>query len=158
VVFLLEGRDYDDLGDFSDGMCWFYKDKRYGYIDKTGNEVIPPTINLQVDFQNGIAILNEKRCGDCKVDVMNKKGDILPFQLKVDNDWAFGYQVVYDRGINQVGLVDQNWNLVLPMKYDNIDICSDELIRVSISHFDGDFYNYESWYINLKTGMNYKKD
>ncbi|MEY3443860.1 MAG: hypothetical protein RLZZ519_2141, partial [Bacteroidota bacterium] len=32
---------YDDVGAFREGLAYVRKDNRYGYIDKTGKEVIP---------------------------------------------------------------------------------------------------------------------
>ena len=51
--------EYDDLGNYSEGLIWAEKDKKYGYIDINNNVVIPFIYDRAYDFSDGLAAVEK---------------------------------------------------------------------------------------------------
>ena len=49
------GEWYDQLNNFEDDRAVFYKNRRWGYLDANGQEIIPAQYFLNWDFKNGLA-------------------------------------------------------------------------------------------------------
>ena len=65
--------EYEDAGDFSEGMAFVKRNGKYGFIDKTGKEVIPFEYDKANNFEKGLAVV--ERGG--KTGVINKEGKII---------------------------------------------------------------------------------
>ena len=61
---------YDFAGNFSEGLAVVEFDGKYGYIDKTGKEIIPPKYDYTQPFNNGVAIALK----DGKIYLIDKYG------------------------------------------------------------------------------------
>nr|WP_315103469.1 WG repeat-containing protein [uncultured Catonella sp.] len=73
--------DYDYIGDaFSEGLMIVGKDKKYGYIDEAGKEIVEPKYDDVDEFKEGIARVKK----DGKYSIIDKKGEIV-FSLKYNN-------------------------------------------------------------------------
>ena len=55
------GKEYEKIGDFSEGLAVVESDGKYGFIDKTGKEVIPLKYDYAEDFYKGSAIITWKK-------------------------------------------------------------------------------------------------
>ena len=49
---------FDGIGDFSEGIAQVQKDRKWGFIDKTGKVIVVPQFDEVEDFQNGSAIVH----------------------------------------------------------------------------------------------------
>ena len=54
------GKEYEQIGDFSEGLAVVESDGKYGFIDKTGKEVIPLKYDDAEEFYKGTAIITWK--------------------------------------------------------------------------------------------------
>lgn len=54
------GEEYEQIGDFSEGLAVVKSNGKYGFIDKTGKEVIPLKYDYAEDFYKGSAIITWK--------------------------------------------------------------------------------------------------
>jgi len=52
--------DYPATGGFHEGMMWFYKDMKYGFLDHSGHEVIKAQYDTVMDFSEGLACVWQK--------------------------------------------------------------------------------------------------
>ena len=69
--------DYRDIDPLSDGMYSFYTNKKYGYLDHTGKEVIPATYLLATPFAEGFAVVKVMEKDKEKYGVIDKKGKFV---------------------------------------------------------------------------------
>jgi hypothetical protein len=150
-------RGYESMGNFSDGFCWFSKGGKYGYIDRNGVEVIPASLPYPRDFIDGFAIMFDEHCGGCSVDIYDKKGQKLPYQVKGEETWQYGYRRIYDGGL--VGLMDLNGVVTFPMEYYYIHPINNQIAQVTVQvPDDNDYLMMKKYFVNLKTGLKYTKD
>ena len=108
-------RKYEWLSSFSEGLCAVRHDGKYGFIDKTGTEVIPCKYSAVNDFHEGQAAvqLNGKYG---YVDTLG--ADVIPWQYDFADDFRQGVASV--KVGNLYGLIDKVGNLILPPTYDAI--------------------------------------
>ncbi len=72
--------DYSFVGRISDGMMRYQPldSTKFGFLDKRGNEVIPPSFFEAEDFNGGYAIVNiSEDFGSRKVGLIDKKGNFV---------------------------------------------------------------------------------
>lgn len=50
---------YEEVGDFKEGMAWVCDERGYGYINEEGELAIPVKYSYASDFENGTAIVEE---------------------------------------------------------------------------------------------------
>ena len=139
---------YDWVGDFSEGLATVKLNDKYGYIDKTGKEIIPCKYDWVNDFKDGFArvVLNGK------YGCINKVGkDVIPcifeeiiigpmrntinFWIKDNGKWGY---------MNQLG------DMVLPCIFDGMWYIDETLIygaynnRAVIFNAEGEIVSYEN--------------
>ncbi|GHT47187.1 hypothetical protein AGMMS49965_25140 [Bacteroidia bacterium] len=109
--------NYED-SDASDGMISFKLDGKYGYMDMTGKEVIAPQFYYARQFHTGLApVVNGNKWG-----VIRKDGSYL-IEPKYGDIGLFEYRTAYvsngdrDGDDYQIGIVDANGDLIVPMIY-----------------------------------------
>ena len=89
-VSTIQFDEYSDLSLnlFRDGLMRAMVDDKYGFIDKNGNWVIPPTHVFAYDFSEGLAPV---RTADDRAGFINKKGEIaIPLQYSWTNAFCHG--------------------------------------------------------------------
>lgn len=84
---------YIDVGNFVDGLA-YVKDvtEKFGYIDKTGEEVIPCIYDKAENFSGGLAVvtLNDKKgCINTSGDIVIPYGEIIEKKNYKSNDEAY---------------------------------------------------------------------
>ena len=138
---LKEDIDMFGVGDFSDGlaMVWghpaesdIYEILRYGYIDKTGNYVIPPLLEytyLPPEYENlwfyeGLAV---SRAG-----YIDKEGNLV-IECDYDHIFPFRSGVAVVMTEDKWGLIDKEGNEIIPLKYEKIKTFSEGLGAVYIN-------------------------
>lgn len=107
---------YTNLYPFVDGRAMVRNaDGKYGYIDKTGKEIIPAQYDSANSFEDGLAAV----CKDGKCGVIDTNGNIvIPFQYDSSYGTGDGYATFSLDG--KFGLVDTNNRVILPLEYDDI--------------------------------------
>lgn len=111
---------YEHIGRFSNGMAVFKKNGKFGYFDSTGEEIIPPKINLSFDFgnHNYARFINKN---DRKFGYINKYGEVAISPLF---DWAYdfdenGLAVVSEN--DKWGVINLNGEIIAPLIYDQVN-------------------------------------
>jgi hypothetical protein len=147
--------EYDEVGDFSDGLCRVRKDNLYGFINRKGAIEIPITLNYASPFNNGFSELILSSCDYCAVDVINRQGEKQDFYVENAYPWENGrrrcFMSLEEAYQQNMGLLS-NGKLLLPVKYKQIFIYPFNIALVILDD-EG-----TKGYINLKTGMQYFKD
>jgi hypothetical protein len=117
---------YKYLGNASEGLLCFSRDKGYGFIDKNNKEVIAPMYRSAVAFKSGLAcvsLLDSTYYG-----YIDKKNNwvVKPKYLR-GGDFKDNYAVVfttrnYTLSSDNAGVIDKTGKEIIPLKYDNITV------------------------------------
>lgn len=107
--------EFDEVGHyFSEGMRWFKKESKYGYLDSLLNVVIDPIFDEALNFEDGIAVVKmENHYG-----VINTSGTFICMP-KYDYIHSFreGLSKVEENG--KYGFMNKKCELVIPLIFDN---------------------------------------
>lgn len=129
-IYSVEDRSLE----FTDGCLKVCKNGKYGYIDKTGNEIIPCKYSLVDDsFRDGIARVwgeMDEKSGGRPSGYVNYKGkEIVPCIIKsVDDVYRNGYFIFRSNG--KYGAINKLGNIVVPFEYDYINDFSEGVAGV----------------------------
>ncbi len=111
---------------------------KWGFIDKTGNEVIPCKFNRVYRFSEGLARVKLNR----KYGFINKSGkEIIP--LKYDDATDFNDGLAGVKLYGKWGFIDKTGKEIIPLKYDDATDFNDGLAGVKL---------YGKWGFIDKTG------
>lgn len=99
--------DYENFGEESEGMILTLKDRKLGYIDIEGNEIIPNKYEAAFKVQMGSKYLQVKE--NEKWMLVNKKGEVYK-ELPYDDlgEYKDGYILVVSN--NKLGYIDDEGN------------------------------------------------
>lgn len=108
---------YDFVSNFKDGLAMVSKDRKCGFIDNNGNEIIPCKYDLNESsggFEEGLAVVS---LDFDKYYIINKSGNIA-FTHNYDevDNFSEGYAVV--KKDSKMGYIDTRGNEVVPCIYD----------------------------------------
>ena len=106
-------KNCDDVGDFSDGLCWVSREIEYttrhiiGYIDKFGKQVLPFNYSQREDFYNGAVYQkdyeNQSKTHESYYYFIDKNGDKVLDGQKRPNDMFFSaYGTIVKKGSNKI--------------------------------------------------------
>ena len=112
-------KDDDKIGSFHEGFALVKKNRKYGYIDKMGNEIIPCiydwTVNGYRDFHEGLVLVGTDK--DKKVFFMNTEGkEAFSARYDMANDFHEGLALVWDYDKGDIGrkrYIDKKGNEVI---------------------------------------------
>jgi|GEM_PF-3288489 len=122
---LIKLNNYDDAGDFSEGLARVEVDGKYGFVDKEGNEVVSPKYDAAGDFSEGLAGVEV----DGKYGFVDKEGnEVVNPKYDAAGDFSEGLARVEVDG--KYGFVDKEGNEVVSPKYDDTGDFSEGLARV----------------------------
>ncbi len=115
------GTDYTNCYPFADGRAMVcVSDSKYGFIDKTGKEVISAQYDEGISFEDGLAAV----CKDGKWGAIDINGKVvIPLMYEEAYGTGEGYMAVGMDG--KFGLVDVSNRVVVPLEYDDISIVAD---------------------------------
>ena len=138
---LLYRRWYDNIMDFNEGLAKVRLDNKYGYIDKTGREVVPCKYGFGFDFEDGLA----------KVELNGKWGlidetgrEVTPCKYNYICDFSNGLAIVE---LNEKwGYIDKTGNEVIPCKYEDAVDFEEGLARVKLNGKWGYIDKQGNWY------------
>ena len=98
-----------------------------GFIDKSGNEVIPCTYDWVYSFSEGLALVKL----DGKWGFIDKSGnEVVP--CTYDNAGSFSEGLAFVRIDGKCGFIDKSGNVVIPCKYDYARSFSEGLASVKL--------------------------
>ena len=121
------------LPDFHEGLAMVKKGDKYGFIDKTGKEVIPTIYDAAGNFHEGLAIVKK----DDKWGFIDKTGkEIAPCIYDDAGDFHEGLAVIQKDG--KRGFIDKTGKEVTPMIYDEAGEFYDGLAMVGKEYDNGD--------------------
>lgn len=113
------GEEYEQIGDFSEGLAVVKSNGKYGFIDKTGKEVIPLKYDDAEDFYKGSAIITWKEKKGL-IDRMGRGVTALKYNsLKRREDDDFMVGVIYSSMI--IGLEYYYYISLKGKEYDYIE-------------------------------------
>lgn len=105
---------YDRLYNFHEGLARVEKDKKFGFIDKRGNEIIPCKYDDAEDFKFGVAVVEI----DEKSGLINQQGKII-ISCRYDNIHSFDEDSTATAYLNgKVGRINITGNVVIPFDYE----------------------------------------
>lgn len=95
---------YDDIDCLSDGLARIERDGKYGFIDNTGQVVIPPKYDLAWDFSEGLARVSQNG----KAGFIDNTGKVV-IPLKYDKAYSFynGVAGVLDRSTGEAFYINR---------------------------------------------------
>lgn len=106
----------------------------YGYIDKTGEWIIPPIYVVANNFYKGVAVVGN----GVDVGLINKKGEYL-----IEPNWEAIIPVHHETGILAIGKLDNKWQIILDdtklgaeLPYEKVSVRG-KLIQVSVGDRNG---------------------
>ena len=110
---------YDNVRRFSEGLAVVEKDKKYGYVDQNGKEVVPPIYYSADSFSDGVAVAYSK--DDCTWHIIDKAGNVKAQLKGYDNvGYYFSNGLIEVRKDDKYGLADTTGKEVIPPTYDII--------------------------------------
>jgi hypothetical protein len=97
---------YSWVQDFSEGLAGVYLDGKFGYIDKTGKEIIPLIYTTGTPFSEEAAWVSLCTAYPQKYGLIDKQGNqILPFEYYLSSSWS--YYSRFSDGLALVATDDQ---------------------------------------------------
>lgn len=138
---------YDAVRDFQEGLAAVQRDvgeqgglivvDQWGFVDKTGKEVIVPQYNGAYSFSEGLAAV---KTGD-KWGFIDKTGKeiVLP---KYDNVWPFSEGLAAVKTGSKWGFIDKTGKEIVSPKYDDVRDFHDGLAAVSTGSIDKASWGY----------------
>ena len=116
---------YDNVMNFDEGLAAVKLNSKWGFIDKTGQEVIPRKYDFARDFSEGLAIVTLKG----KEGFVDKTGrEVVP--CKYDDAESFHEGLAAVKLTNKWGFIDRTGREVIPRKYDETHDFSEGLAAV----------------------------
>ena len=136
--------EFDEVGDWVEGMVKVKKGSRYGFYNELGELIVPIKYDDVEDYHNGFAAvrINQKK------GLINKNGkEIIPISYDFVGEFSEGYAAV---GIStesgsKCGYINENGQLVIPMKFSTASKFKEGLAHVHIGggHWNNFFGIYE---------------
>lgn len=121
-IITAKANEWLAAGDFSEGRAWIQSSNGLcGYIDITGNLVVPCIYVETFNYSNGLARVKDDK-GNLFIDLDGKP--LTDDHWKRASDYAYGYAIVSDAQ-DQYGIINTNGQLVYPLNaYQIMDIVS----------------------------------
>ena len=115
---------YEYATEFVEGKAWVVKGDKWGLIDLNGVQVMPFIYDNVGPFSRGIAWVKNNIINA----VVNQKGEIIKdCDYEGVTVFRLGHAIV--RGSdNKRGIIDESYEVVVPLKYDSIDLVPDGYI------------------------------
>ena len=143
---LITSRWYDWIEDFHEGLAEVSLDRKYGFIDKNGNEIIPliydrtssELFGNKERYNEGLILVNLRK----KYGFLDNTGrEVIPFKYDLALAFSEGLAIVnlgfddtksLDTKNGKYGFIDNKGNEVIPIKYDFAENFSNGLARVKL--------------------------
>lgn len=130
-------KECSTLSSFHDGLAAICKDGKWGYMDKVGKIVIPPSYSSARDFHEGLAAVSK----DGRYGYIDKDGNvILQFRYLEALDFIDGYANVTEGEDSTYSSIIDKMGIPIPCKINSGEVLSEGLIRVL--SYDTEKYGY----------------
>lgn len=130
---------YYEIALFHEGLARVRKNDLYGYIDKTGKEIIPCRYENAESFSDGLAKVEKRNYYgyiDKTYGYIDKTGkEVIPFQYKSANSFSEGLAII--RQNNLYGYIDKAGKEVISCQYIEAYSFSEGLALVRKNNFYG---------------------
>lgn len=154
--FIEKIRKYDKLGSYSEGLALAQRNKKWGYIDVEGNEVIPCQFDGEIrgghghSFSDGLAIIlkNGKhgyidKTGNIVIDaIYDEVGDFSEGIACVQKNYSNNLIFIDKQGKEIKHLSDKfiwDWNLDRKLPKFRNGVCRVHVLRPKDERYEGDF-------------------
>ena len=160
---LAKSLNFSFIGNFSEGLALIIVNNKYGFINKSGEVVIPIKFNSVRNFSEGLALIRVNN----KWGFINKSGKIIIptkfdyvygfsdglARVMVNNKWdfinksgkvvihtKFDYVDNFSEGLacvhvnNKYGFINKSGKVVIPIEFDSVDNFSKGLARVNVNN------------------------
>lgn len=117
--------------DKTDGPGCFAQGGKFGYIDKTGKEVIAPQFFLVLDFSEGLAAVRVEQTSESKYGYIDRTGHMV-IEPRFDQAEPFSEGLAAVHVNNEWGFIDKAGMLKIPYKYRFAGTFSEGLARVAM--------------------------
>jgi len=121
---------YDFVDDFSEGLALVKSNDKFGYIDTTGDLVIPLKYTGANRFKESLAAVilfipnSDDQFGVLRYGFIDKSGrEVVPFRYRHVQDFKDGLAIVCvkDGEDYKYGFIDKTSEVVIPIMYDWLD-------------------------------------
>jgi len=107
---------YESYGNFTEGLARVMINEKWGFIDKSGMEVIRPQFHYTDEFSNGMAIVRNEQDLHGAID---RQGNlVIGYQFAALTNFEKGYAKFGD--LQTWGLIDSTGTIVVPQQYISI--------------------------------------
>lgn len=119
---------FEEAYNFQDGLALIKHGGKYGYIFANGMLAIAPVFEDAWGFNDGVAKVSVKG----KVGFINKQGKLITPMFDDSKDWfESGVVAVFNKAVNQWGMIDKAGRLIVPYSYERIDEPSNGRVLVA---------------------------
>ena len=125
---VLELKKYNYIGDFHEGLAWFWVNDKYGFINKEGKEVVKAKYDDVGDFHEGLA----RFCLNDKYGFINKEGKET-VKAKYDNLGDFHEGLAWFWVNDKYGFINKEGKEVVKAKYDDVGDFHEGLARFRLN-------------------------
>lgn len=108
-----------------DGLMLFKINDRYGFMDATGNIVIPNQFKKAYSFNNGLALIGN----DSTYGFINTKGNLIIDTIYQSLGYS-NYGMIMAKKEDKFGVIDKDEKTIIPFEYENLMILSDHYLKV----------------------------
>ena len=136
------------------GLIFHYNGDMCGAVDTDGRTIVPLDSRYsfsQYDSPSRVVMSNYERDTAYIFDLNGHLLDIYPYDYNYEDEgvgWVTKYTVVRKNGLN--GIVDSNWNLIMPFKF------KEEIWFVDINHFAVQFDDGTKGIADIKGNILFK--
>lgn len=138
---------YQVIGKYKEGLISIkdLESEKFGYIDNTGEIVIPCIYKYALDAENGILRVYDENYGDMLLNTEGKTFyDVELYRMDSDlSEKAYmGLVKIIDMNADyeaDKGVVNLNGNIIVPCQYAQITILNDGIIKCSKKKYNSDF-------------------
>jgi len=121
-------RGYSHIWNFSEGLAPVERNEKFGFIDKTGKEVVPCIYDSVRHFNEGLALIRK----DGKRGYIDKMGaQVIPLSFNYDSVSTFSQGLASVKRNGKWGFIDENGSVVIRCVYDNPGMFSEGLTPVT---------------------------
>ncbi|TGM36382.1 WG repeat-containing protein [Leptospira levettii] len=166
---LLGNLSFDEAYSFYNGYALVQNDDNYGIIDTKGKFILPTKYDFLTNFHNGWAVFKrEEHQGLVNTNGIEKKFVHDLYEIK---SYFYEGHLTFTH-YKKMGLMDSNFKILIPPKYDYLGQVKEGLIRFQLNHkwgfldetgkiviepkFD-DVYDFSEGYATIKIKEKYGK-
>jgi hypothetical protein len=120
--------EFDKVNEYRENLAVVSKNKKYGFINKSRQIVIPLIYDNCFGFSEGLAAVKK----NTEYGYINRNGDVvIPFQFYEANFFHNSLAIVRKDLFEKAGVIDLSGNIKIPFIYDNIFMLHDSIVVIN---------------------------